>query len=79
MIFGSFFAKIFIAVSVATGMQLGIMSVDSLVLCSNNQDRKVSVKSVTMRGTTFQVVSETLILKLEFVVHVQLRFFWEGL
>ena len=46
------------------------MSVDNLVLCSNNQDRKVSVKSVTMRGMTFQVVPETLLLKLEFLVHV---------
>ena len=40
----------------ATDMQLGIMSVDNLVLCSNNQDRNVSVKSVTMRGTSFEVV-----------------------
>ena len=60
-------------------MQLDIMSVDNLVLCSNNQDRNVSEKSVTMRGTTFQVVPETFLLKLEFLVHVQLRFLCEML
>ena len=37
----------------ATGMHLDERSVDCLVLCPNNQDRKVSAKSLTIRGTTF--------------------------
>ena len=41
------------AVSMATAMQMDEMIVDYLVLGPNNQDRKVSAKSMTMRGTTF--------------------------
>ena len=36
-----------LAVSRATGMYMDERSVDCLVLCSNNQARKVSAKSVT--------------------------------
>ena len=35
----------------ATAMQMDERSVDYLVLGPNNQDKKVSVKSVTMRAT----------------------------
>ena len=38
----------------ATRINMDERSVDWLVLCPNNQDRKVSAKSVTMRGTTFK-------------------------
>ena len=41
------------AVSMATAMQMDERIVDYLVLGPNNQDRKVSAKSMTMRGTTF--------------------------
>ena len=41
------------AVSMATGMHMDERSVDCLVLGHHDQDRKVSAKSVTMRGTTF--------------------------
>ena len=34
-------------------MHMDEKSVGCLVLYPNNQDRKVSAKSVTMRGTTF--------------------------
>ena len=37
----------------ATGMHIDERSVDYLVLGHHNQDRKVSAKSMTMRGTTF--------------------------
>ena len=40
------------ALSMATGMQRDERSVDCLVLCHHDQDRKVSAKSVTMRATT---------------------------
>ena len=36
----------------ATGMHRDERSVDCLVLCHHDQDRKVSAKSVTMRATT---------------------------
>ena len=36
----------------ATGMHSDERSVDCLVLCHHDQDRKVSAKSVTMRATT---------------------------
>ena len=36
----------------ATGMHMDKMSVDCLVLGHNDQDRKVSAKSVTMRAMT---------------------------
>ena len=41
------------AVSMATGMHMDKWNVDCLVLGHHDQDRKVSAKSVTMRGTTF--------------------------
>ena len=41
------------AVSMATGMHMDERSVDCLVFGHHDQDRKVSAKSVTMRGTTF--------------------------
>ena len=41
------------AVSMTTAMQMDKRKVNYLVLGSNNQDRKVSAKSITMRGTTF--------------------------
>ena len=41
------------AVSMATAMQMDERIVDYFVLGPNNQDRKVSAKSMTMRGTTF--------------------------
>ena len=37
----------------ATGKHMDERSVDCLVLGHHDQDRKVSAKSVTMRGTTF--------------------------
>ena len=37
----------------ATGMHMDERSVDCLVFGHHDQDRKVSAKSVTMRGTTF--------------------------
>ena len=37
----------------ATSMHMDERSVDCLVLGHHDQDRKVSAKSVTMRGTTF--------------------------
>ena len=40
------------AVSMATGMHRDERSVDCLVLCHHDQDRKVSAKSVTMRAMT---------------------------
>ena len=58
MIVCHFLAKIFIlrkreyAVSMATGMQRDKRSVDCLVLCRNEQDRRVSAESVTMRAMT---------------------------
>ena len=45
-------------ISVATAMRLDQLSVDYLVLRSNNQDRKVSGKSMSMRGKTFKAVIE---------------------
>ena len=42
----------------ATGMHMDKRSVDCLVLGHHDQDRNVSAKSVTMRGTTFYVVTE---------------------
>ena len=48
-----FLPKCSTAVSMATAMQMDEMIVDNLVLGPNNQDREVSAKSMTMRGTTF--------------------------
>ena len=48
-----FWPKCSTAVSMATAMQMDERIVDYLVLGPNNQDRKVSAKSMTMRGTTF--------------------------
>ena len=48
-----FYPKCSYAVSMATGMHMNERSVDCLVLGHHDQDRKVSAKSVTMRGTTF--------------------------
>ena len=39
-------------------MHMDERSADCLVLCPYKQNRKVSAKSVTMRGTTFEVVTE---------------------
>ena len=46
-----FYPKYSSAVAMATGMCRDERSVDCLVLCHNKQKRKVSAKSVTMRGT----------------------------
>ena len=48
-----FLPKCSTAVSMATAMQMDERMVDHMVLGPNNQDRKVSAKSMTMRGTTF--------------------------
>ena len=48
-----FLPKCSTAVSMATAMQMDERVIDNLVLGPNNQDRKVSAKSMTMRGTTF--------------------------
>ena len=48
-----FQSKCSYAVSMATGMHMDERSVDCLVLGHHDQGRKVSAKSVTMRGTTF--------------------------
>ena len=48
-----FLPKCSTAVSMATAMQMDDRIVDYLVLVPNNLDRKVSAKSMTMRGTTF--------------------------
>ena len=48
-----FLPKCSTAVSMATAMQMDERIVHCLVLGLNNQDRKVSAKSMTMRGTTF--------------------------
>ena len=48
-----FWPKCSAAVSMATAMQMDGRIADYLVLGPNNQDKKVSVKSMTMRGTTF--------------------------
>ena len=48
-----FLPKCSTAVSMATAMQMDERILDYLVLGPNNQDRKVSAKSMTMRGTTF--------------------------
>ena len=48
-----FWPKCSTAVSMATAMQMDERITDYLVLGPNNQDRKVSAKSMTMRGTTF--------------------------
>ena len=48
-----FWPKCSTAVSMATAMQMDERIVDYLVLGPNSQDRKVSAKSMTMRGTTF--------------------------
>ena len=51
----SLFSQMFIsAISMATGVTREEMSVDYLVLGPNNQDMKVSGKSMTMCGTTFK-------------------------
>ena len=47
-----FWPKCSTAVSMATAMQMDERIADYLVLGPNNQDRKVSAKSMTMRGTT---------------------------
>ena len=51
MIFDTFFPKCSTAVSMVTAMQMDERSVDYLVLGPNNQDRKVSAKSVNMCAT----------------------------
>ena len=48
-----FWPKCSTAVSMATAMQMDERIADYLVLGPNNQDWKVSAKSMTMRGTTF--------------------------
>ena len=48
-----FWPKCSTAVSMATAMQMDERIVDDLVLGPYTQDRKVSAKSMTMRGTTF--------------------------
>ena len=48
-----FWPKCSTAVSMATIMQMDERIVNYLLLGPNNQDRKVSAKSMTMRGTTF--------------------------
>ena len=48
-----FWPKCSTAVSMATAMQMDERNVDNLVLGPNSQDRRVSAKSMTMRGTTF--------------------------
>ena len=48
-----FWPKCSTAVSMATAMQMDERIADTLVLGPNNQHRKVSAKSMTMRGTTF--------------------------
>ena len=48
-----FLPKCSTAVSMATTMQMDERIADYLVLGPNTQDRKVSGKSMTMRGTTF--------------------------
>ena len=53
----------------ATGMHMDEWSVDCLVLGHHDQDKKVSAKSVTMRGTTFKwlqrIALKQLTLKLQ--------------
>ena len=46
-----FLPKYQFAICMATGMKLDQMSVDYLVLCSNDPGRKVSAKSVTIRAS----------------------------
>ena len=48
----------------ATGMHTAERSVDCLILCPHDQDRKVSAKLMAMRGTTFYVVTENCSLNL---------------
>ena len=48
-----FWPKCSTAVSMATAMQMDERIADYLVLGPNNQDRKVSAKLMTKRGTTF--------------------------
>ena len=48
-----FWPKCSTAVSMATAVQMDERIVNYLVLGPNHQDRKVSAKSMTMRGTTF--------------------------
>ena len=48
-----FWPKCSTAVSMATAMQIDERIVDYLILGPKNQNRKVSAKSMTMRGTTF--------------------------
>ena len=48
-----FLPKCSTAVSMATATQMDERIADYLVLGPNYQDRKVSAKSMTMRGTTF--------------------------
>ena len=47
-----FWPKCSTAISMATAMQMDEMIIDYLVLGPNNHDRKISAKSMTMRGTT---------------------------
>ena len=42
----------------ATGMQTAERSVDCLILCPHDQDRKVSANLMAMRGTPFFVVTQ---------------------
>ena len=48
-----FWPKCSTAVSMTTAMQMDERFVNYLFWGPNNQDRKVSAKSMTMRGTTF--------------------------
>ena len=63
----------------ATGMHMDERIVDCLVLGHHDHDRKVSAKSVTMRGTTFQVVTENCSYCVLFIRRTFLIFFkiWE--
>ena len=51
--FTHFWPKCSLAVSMATAMEMDERIVDCLVLGPNCQERKVSAKSMTVRGTTF--------------------------
>ena len=57
----------------ATGMHMDERSVDCLVLGHHDQDRKVSAKSVTMRGTTLSGYRELLLNVLNIQVSISIR------
>ena len=54
MFWSLFKPKCSYGVPMATGRHMDERSVDCLVLCPNNQERKVSAKSMTMCGTFFK-------------------------